>query len=117
MTCIPPPGTKPGTLCILRRDLRTCVGEWDGQAYLFLRPNPDVPHGTLTDYHIPRDDGCRCGWVFAGVMPEAPRPQTAQGVAREAWAKVPEAYRTGARHWVGDAISALERIAEMPESP
>ena len=111
MTCTPPPGTKPGTLCILRRDLRTCVGEWDGQAYLFLRPNPDVPHGTLTDYHIPRDDGCRCGWVYAGTLPETPRPQTAQEIARE---QLDRSYPSDAA-CISALKIALERIANLPE--
>ena len=85
MTCRPPPGTKPGTMCVLTRDDgRQCLGEWDAVSYTFRRPNPDAPHGTLTNFHIPRASGCRCGWVFAGVMPTPPRPQTAQEIAREA---------------------------------
>lgn len=114
MTCIPPPGTKPRTLCVLRRDQRWCVGEWDGRVYLFCRPHPDAPHGTVIDYHIPAAAGCRCGWVFAGVMPELPpRPQTAQEIARE---QLGRSYPSDAA-CISALKIALERIRDMPESP
>ena len=74
MTCIPPPGTKPGTLCVLRRGPWRCIGAWDGAGYTLARPNAGAPAGTLIDVHIPHAAGCRCGWVFAGVMLKLPRP-------------------------------------------
>ena len=113
MTCRPPPGTKPGTLCILTRGEERCVGRWDAVAWVFRRPNQDVPHGTFLDTHIPRDGGCRCGWVFAGVMPETARPQTAQEIAREALDKVRGVQGTPAA--IIDITDALIRIRDMPE--
>lgn len=113
MTCRPPPETKPGTLCILTRGRRLAVGEWDGQSYLFCRPNPDVPHGTLTDYHITRATGCRCGWVFAGVMPEPPRPQTAQEIARREIQRIEGGYYGIST--APDILVAFLAIADMPE--
>ena len=111
MTCAPPPKTKPGTMCVLTRGMRRCAGEWDGIGYTFRRPNPDVPQGTLTDSHIPRDGGCRCGWVFAGMMPETARPQTAQEIAREALGR---SYPSNVACISGLKMT-LERIRDMPE--
>ena len=111
MTCAPPPGTKPGTMCVLTRgDGHQCLGEWDGGAYRFRHPTPDTPGGTFIDSHIPRDGGCRCGWVFAGVMPETARPQTAQEIAREAL----EQYYPSNAACVSGLKAVLHRIRDMP---
>lgn len=114
MTCRPPPGTKPGTLCVLTRgDGRQCLGEWDGGAYRFRHPAPDTPGGTFIDYHLPTDGGCRCGWVFAGVMPETPRPQTAQEIARREIQRIEGGYYGIST--APDILVAFLAIADMPE--
>ena len=114
MTCRPPPGTKPGTLCILTRGAWQCVGEWEGGTYTFRRPSWNGQHGMFADAHAPdeRASGCRCGWVFAGVMPEMPpRPQTAQEIAREALGR---SYPSNVACISGLKMT-LERIRDMPE--
>lgn len=114
MTCTPPPGTKTGTLCVLRRGPWRCIGAWDGAGYTLARPNAGAPAGTLIDVHIPHAAGCRCGWVFAGTMPELPpRPQTAQEIARE---QLGRSYPSDAA-CISALKIALERIRDMPESP
>lgn len=115
MTCRPPPGTKPGTMCVLTRGEWQCVGEWEGVSYTFRRPSWNGQHGTFTDAHAPdeRASGCRCGWVFAGVMPETPRPQTAQEIARREIQRIEGGYY-GISTAPGILVAFLA-IADMPE--
>ncbi len=116
MTCRPPPGTKPGTLCILTRDGgHQCLGEWDGLAYVLRRPGTDAPRGTFVDIHVSAPSGCRCGWVFAGVQPEPPRPQTAQEIARREIQRIEGGYYGIST--APDILVAFLAIAGMPERP
>ena len=112
MTCNPPPGTKPGTLHVLRKPLRAPL-----LATLIPDGNWMFPRWDAANFLVPPAQMVSEGWRYAGPAPELPRvPQTAQEIAREALADP----TTEGLTFMGLAkhrASALRRIADMePQS-
>ena len=114
MTCTPPPGTAPGTLCVLQHPTHPPIlAIWhqalpiDTGRWRFGSPS----HG---QDQISPDRLADAGWRYAGPAPELPRvPRTPQEIARE---QLGRSYPSDAA-CISALKIALERIRDMPESP
>lgn len=106
-TCTPPPGTKPGTLHVLRRNDVPRLMKWHGDCWVW------ETFGAVTVLPWRPDQLFGFGWRYAGPAPDnLPNlPQTAAEIAREAIRTAGTLERTASltQHYE----NALQAIADM----